>query len=117
MRFDIKARESMRDQFIIIEDARETICKIVEGNCKLCPLNREDKCGDIKNLGIFNIDFMELMPLEEHSTDESEDCWREVHDLKNNCAYICRDSWCSKVKDYCKIEQGEVDCCGAYEEY
>jgi hypothetical protein len=56
--------EYVKDQFIKIEDARTAICEVWNHKCKNCPLSQEDKCGDIKNLGIFNTKTMKLESLE-----------------------------------------------------
>jgi hypothetical protein len=36
----------------------------MKNDCKICPLNPVDKCGEIKNLGIFNTKTMKLEPID-----------------------------------------------------
>jgi hypothetical protein len=64
--------EYIKEQFIKIEDARIAICEAMKNDCKLCPLNDVDKCGDIKNLGIFNAKTMKLESVDEYHTTARE---------------------------------------------
>lgn len=61
--------EFIKTQFIKIEDARIAICDAIGNDCTKCPLNENDKCGEIEKLGIFNTETMRL-ELKEPETDE-----------------------------------------------
>lgn len=104
MELSQKHKEYIKKQFVKIEDARSAICETMHEDCGKCPLNRNDKCGEIKHLGVFNTDTMELEPLESDI------------EYQNDCAFIDTVGWCSKVEDFCKMNQNEVDCCRVYEQ-
>jgi hypothetical protein len=53
--------EFIKEQFIKIEDSRTAICEAVH-DCEKCPLNSEDKCGELREIGIFNPKTMRLEP-------------------------------------------------------